>query len=149
MNGYLIKPVDYDDIERLLAGEEALSAPLLDSAVLQVLLDCDDDLDFVVELTHDLQARAQQAVAVLTEALRAEHVERLRDEAHGLKGVAASLGAVRLAESCGRLEQAAILGTRGLEGMVGAVIAVIQDTLPALESYRHSLPLGEMEQETR
>ncbi|GAA0552350.1 hypothetical protein GCM10010172_38420 [Paractinoplanes ferrugineus] len=58
-------------------------------------------------LLRRLSANAPGHVEEIIQAVAMDDPDRLRDQAHQLKGVAANLGARDLADVCGRLEQAA------------------------------------------
>jgi CheY-like chemotaxis protein/HPt (histidine-containing phosphotransfer) domain-containing protein len=61
-------------------------------------------------LLRRLSAHAPGHVEEIVQAVALDDAERLREQAHQLKGVAANLGARELAEVCSRLEAAASAG---------------------------------------
>lgn len=121
---FLSKPVV---IERLLdcltriAGADGNPAPsaaiVLDEApqggVLQDLLDMDVGMDAVRELLDKSLRDASRCLAQLEQAGSARRWEEVREALHALKGVAANLGALKIAARCaaGMRETDAVLAT--------------------------------------
>lgn len=74
------------------------------------------ELALVLRLLRSFTARAPLAVAELVHLLHENDADRVRDHAHGLKGMAANIGAGPLAALCGQIEDQARAGDVPLPG---------------------------------
>ena len=109
-DGYLAKPIRQADLEKALSGLEFGShdVPDLEQSLLAGLTEiCEGDNEFVHELAVSFLESAPRCVAGIETALRDGDLRALAAEAHALKGISATLGAVELAEACNRVESAA------------------------------------------
>ena len=127
IEGYLAKPVDVDEllpmIDRLtrppsaglsLVRVERAEAPVpaapplpaLDRALLERLRQLDDQDGFVSQVIRDFLVDAEQLIAELAAAARAQDAAAFRDRAHALRSSAAHIGATALFQLC--------LGWRGI-----------------------------------
>ncbi|CAA7617589.1 PAS domain S-box protein [Magnetospirillum sp. SS-4] len=121
MNGYISKPVDRRKLTEVLARYSNLepprprpptavhAAPAIDFAVLDQLrddLEADTVTAILVKFLADATGRAVEAAA----ALERRDFERIRREAHTIKGAAASLGLSSVRDACLTLESAARSG---------------------------------------
>jgi CheY-like chemotaxis protein/HPt (histidine-containing phosphotransfer) domain-containing protein len=118
MDGHVAKPIQLDELAQALdqfvgAGPAAAPSaprdqrPLLDPAVLGQIRELARDRE--PQLLRDLHARFARSAPELLRSMRAAaasgDLEALTTAAHTLKGSAGSLGATRLAELCGAIEQ--------------------------------------------
>jgi two-component system sensor histidine kinase RpfC len=130
IDGYLAKPVDVDQLLTLVdrlsrrapvaataprrvrresgrAEPRAAGAlPVLDQALLERLRQLDDQDGFVTQVINDFIVDAEQLIAELAAAARADDPIAFRDRAHALRSSAAHVGATALFELC--------LGWRGI-----------------------------------
>lgn len=115
MNDWLVKPVTpevlVDVLERYAgwrAGAPASSTGILDLAVVQALvaLGGDEDPEFFAELVGELRGSGRAALQEAREHLLEARFTELRRTMHRLKSAGSTLGAVRLHETCGRIELA-------------------------------------------
>jgi PAS domain S-box-containing protein len=122
-DGYLTKPVQLATLKSELSRwlppgcEAAISvpraserepAPTLDPGVLRALVG--DDPVTLAQLYSDFVKLNRRAAADLGSAIAERNVEQVRFIAHRLKSSSLSVGALRLAETCLQLEQAARAG---------------------------------------
>jgi two-component system sensor histidine kinase RpfC len=129
-DSYLAKPVDVDQLLTLvdrLTGPVPVGArasrrarsdparakpcaagalPVLDQTLLQRLRQLDDQDGFVTQVINDFIVDAEQLIAELVAAARADDAITFRDRAHALRSSAAHVGATALFELC--------LGWRGI-----------------------------------
>ena len=97
-----------------------LSAPVIDRAVLEDLSAIDPAI--VVDLVHAFVSDVPHRIVALERSAAERSGNDILREAHGLKGGACAIGAVRLAELCAAIETDACAGhfddaiarTRGL-----------------------------------
>jgi CheY-like chemotaxis protein/HPt (histidine-containing phosphotransfer) domain-containing protein len=95
-------PANSDDTPFLVPMDE-VTAITFDRTVLQELQN-NMDSDFAMELIGDFYIAAPQMLAAMRHGLERKQAEELRRIAHTLKSNSASLGVMRLAELCQRLE---------------------------------------------
>jgi CheY-like chemotaxis protein/HPt (histidine-containing phosphotransfer) domain-containing protein len=119
MDDYLSKPVRRDALAAMLErwlGARALALPASDPAtngtsvdreVLRGLreLQNEDEPDFVAEILDLFRQQSLRYIGQLRAAAGTCDREALLRDAHAFKGSARSVGAIRLAELCGRLEE--------------------------------------------
>ena len=138
MNGYISKPVDRRKLLEVLSGHaqagkpaaaEAPAVPRVDFAVLDLLRD-DLEAETVIAILLKFDEDAQARVAESRAALAQDDMERIRREAHTIKGAAASLGLVAIRDACIAVEA----GSRAGHGVATAVeaLAVAVTALPAI-----------------
>ncbi|MFT7622361.1 MAG: two-component system sensor histidine kinase/response regulator, partial [Myxococcota bacterium] len=113
MNSYLLKPVDFDEVDRLLCRATASLPPAaetvapepaptyasvvsFDPAALEQYIDSEDDRAFVIELIDDFRVRGDQDVSTISAAAARGDAAALRELAHNLKSVSATVGAARV-----------------------------------------------------
>ncbi len=130
MDDYVTKPIRVETIDDILSkwvrppagasqSSDSDSAPstdhVIDVARFAVLRDLDPgDGELISALVAEYLNDGQRLLTVLREAVAEGDPEALERAAHTLKGSSANLGAVRVAEICGRLEalgRANALGT--------------------------------------
>jgi two-component system sensor histidine kinase/response regulator len=109
MDDYVSKPVSLDDLDCALRrwlspGEEATFDPETVAALRS--LGAEDEPDAFVELTTLFVPSGAGLLETLGGALARGDDEAVGQVAHTLKGGAANLGALRLADACGALEDA-------------------------------------------
>ena len=140
MDGFLGKPLDRDDLRRVLEGvaragdEPCLDAhPDTDFPTLFDAADCD------LELFESLLAQARidlsEGLAIIKHALRAEDLAAAARSAHSMKSVAGLLDAPDLRDRCAGTQSAADAGD--LMGTVQAFLplyAATQDALARLDA---------------
>jgi len=133
MDDYVSKPVALDELETALErwvrpaeAVEPASAPAtsagavretFDSQIVAMLrsLGADGEPDAFISMTTLFVASAAGLLATLREALAAGDAQAVGRVAHALKGSAANLGAVRLADACRELEEALPSGMDGVD----------------------------------
>jgi CheY-like chemotaxis protein len=120
MNDYISKPVTTEALDDILEkrlgpyGSEGPAVPAPASTPfapvnLQRIKDITDgDLAFEQELIESFLSDTERHVADLESAVEETDGERLKLQAHAIKGSGANAGAGRLAEIAGRLEQVRI-----------------------------------------
>lgn len=162
MDDYVTKPVRFEDLDavldRWLTPEEgkaaaprpapAREAPAtveeqtLDLSTLTSLSDLGaGEGDIVAELAALFTAEAEPRLERLRAAVAEGDAARLRDEAHGLKGSAASLGAQRLSGIARGLEEGAAAGSvEGAESILRDLEEEFARVGTALEGYLASRP---------
>lgn len=119
-NGCVAKPVDFDELGRLLAGMLA-AAPEAQAALPSTRLEGYD------EMRRAFEARLKDALDLLGGAIeRASHAEG-REIAHMLKGSAGSFGYPRVTELAAELEQAFLAGDGGRAAALLARIQQLDD----------------------
>lgn len=151
MDDYLPKPVRADALDKVLArwvrrgdgaaivqpapapgGEagtaapDALDAPPLDGQALRGLRDLGDGDEFVDELIALFLAEAPGRIAAMRFAVGIGAAQGLEREAHTLRGSAANLGAVPLADLCQELQAT---GGSGQLGLALALLAQLEGEL--------------------
>ena len=84
--------------------------PLLDPAALEDLTRDDDGRALLARLTGIFTRDSRSRVEEIGKLLDAGEPEGVRAVAHSLRGSAASVGAGRLAQACGEVEQSAAAG---------------------------------------
>ena len=152
MNGYISKPIDRRKLTEVLAQYSGLepprppaapivqAGPAVDFSVLDTLkddLEADTVIAILVKFMEDASARAIEATA----ALGRQDFERIRREAHTIKGAAASLGLSAIRDACLATEAAARAG-QGLEAALPVLTETI-DALPVhLAASLYALPEG-------
>jgi len=115
MDGYLTKPLDIEELERVITRVQGTSAPRTvppddglpyRRAVLEHRVGSDPA--FLLELSGIFEARADLLIAQIQRAIEAHHSEGVKDAAHELKGMLLNLAAtdayrtVRELEAAGR-----------------------------------------------
>jgi two-component system sensor histidine kinase/response regulator len=142
MDDYLAKPVRVEELDAVLdrwlpagardatAGAAGFAPAVvdLDPAPLDALasLQSEGDPDVVGELVGVFVEEAPGRLSGMRAAVEARDASALERAAHGLKGTAASLGAVRVAAVCRSIEEAARAGS------VGTAPALLEALEPAL-----------------
>jgi CheY-like chemotaxis protein len=114
-------------------------AATLDTAVLERLRDA-MDAGFVAELIGDFIGHAPDLLASMRQAVERDKPDELRLAAHTLKSNSASLGALRLAELCRRLEET---GRDG--GVNGSTLADLELAEAEFVSVRPELETARVE----
>ncbi len=151
-DAYLAKPIRQSDLAAALAavgsdrgrdGEAGDGTdhtdendPEPDAARLLAALEanCDGDVDFARELAASFLESAPRCLDGLRHALHAADPERAAIEAHGLKGISQTIGAIELSAACKLLEAAGRRGDlHGAGPMAVRVEAAWQQVRAALE----------------
>ncbi|TAN49120.1 MAG: response regulator, partial [Rhodospirillales bacterium] len=128
MNGYISKPIDRRKLEEVLgrysgAGnwveepEPEPSNPVTETAVDFTVLDMlsdDIEVESVIEILGRFNLDAAGRVAMIRTSLTNQDIDRVRREAHAIKGAAASMGLLAIHHAAIALEDAA-KGSGGLE----------------------------------
>ena len=105
MDGYLSKPLQLSDLKRALDDwfvGEATSAPPINTRALEALVG--DDAATVAGFLAEFRAGADKVALALRPACRDGDLATITAQAHKLRSSAATVGAVRLANLCMRLE---------------------------------------------
>jgi PAS domain S-box-containing protein len=151
MDDYVSKPVQLVDLDRALSrwsarGPAAAAAEeVIDADQLHVLWALDGgDGSFLATLVESFLESAAHALPTLAAAIEAGDVVAVSQEAHRLKGEAATLGASGLAELCRRLEAldspmdraAAGVLVADIESEMQRVRATLQATLDEAHAVR-------------
>ncbi len=121
MNGYISKPIDLEELKRTLVETKPLStgaaekSRTFDWSRLNHLSDDTEDeyTDIVGEILQMFLAETPLRIESANEALSSGNLEEVQRSAHSLRGASANLGADRLAELCGILEDFAGTGDTG------------------------------------
>lgn len=124
---FLAKPVQLDGLQRILRNcpsrglapaQEQL--PLLDLTILENLKRLGDQ-DFLESLIDDAAQELPQMLGLLIDCWRREDCSQVVQLAHAIKGSASTLGAVRVAQMAGEMEQQAKTGQ-----LVGEPLAALE-----------------------
>ena len=113
-DNYLAKPVRQSELQAAL---EAIHRrpEVAPHPVVEGLNDiCGGDDEFARELSTSFLESAPRCLAGIEEALRLGDARKLAEEAHGLKGISRTIGALDQAAACAALEHAARRGELGL-----------------------------------
>ncbi|TAN56161.1 MAG: response regulator, partial [Magnetospirillum sp.] len=153
MNGYISKPIDRRKLMEVLAGysgaegTKAAAAvapppkpPGIDFTVLDLLKD-DLEAETVITILDKFMDDATSRLAESRAAQARGDMERIRREAHTIKGAASSLGLTAIRDACISLEYAA----RAAQGVAEAVAALAEavEALPKmLDASPYALPKG-------
>ncbi|MBV1777235.1 response regulator [Burkholderiaceae bacterium DAT-1] len=150
MNDHVGKPFELDTLVRTILKhlDRSAHSPLSEITILNVIphsgsdliqldraisaMGC--DLDFYIELVEPFIENARNTLTYCTSALgRGEQADALR-HAHSLKGAARTMGAFKLADAAGRLEQALRDHPAAMPdgGLLESVTALLNDTIDAL-----------------
>jgi two-component system, sensor histidine kinase and response regulator len=126
---YLAKPVRQTELEAALSAIHRL-AKAADHRVMEGLNDvCGGDDEFARELSQSFLESAPRCLAGIEEALRSEDAIRLAQEAHGLKGISRTIGALDQAVVCEALEAAARRGDLALASSEAARVRMAWERL--------------------
>jgi CheY-like chemotaxis protein len=147
MDDFLSKPFSPAQLDAMLrqtepapASARASHAPsepgaLLDPATLDVLIS-ELDREGVEEMIRMFIDDAQRQIGECTRLFAASDLPALEREAHSIKGAAASLGAIALAQAAGALEEACEAhDTETIARSFASVRERTAATLPALEQW--------------
>lgn len=143
MDDFLAKPIREDDLDaaltRWVLHAGGVGQDLVDRAVLGRLrgLPGEQGGDLIGELTEMLASRVGGVALLMRDESRQGRFAVVEREAHGLKGLALTLGAVALAERCREIEGAAREGQGDrIPALVDAFERSWFDTLPQLRAAR-------------
>jgi PAS domain S-box-containing protein len=106
-DGYLAKPIRQEDLrEALLAHAPQLPGELRPNLSLldELMAICGGDDDFCHELAESFLASAPNCLSRINTALESRDFRTLASEAHALKGISRTIGALELATHCEKLE---------------------------------------------
>lgn len=115
MNAWIPKPVSHDQLVAALREytswggmQPAASDGILDDAVVGrlVVLGGPDDPEFFTGLVEEFGATAQEALAEARAHLKAGRLADVRRAVHRLEGASATIGAIALRATCGRVDRA-------------------------------------------
>jgi CheY-like chemotaxis protein len=108
---YLAKPIRQADLENALEQLDPRAAPRSpdpDRSMQEGLTEiCRGDEDFARELAATFLDSAPGCVALVERALENRDPHEIAAQAHALKGISRTIGALKMAQACARLEQAA------------------------------------------
>ncbi len=159
MDGYLTKPLNFEEVGRVLHDIASVAPPdrespgaslrpagdAIDWSRLEELAEYDTPEHTVVR--GAIASLADQAPAWMDEihrSLAGKDAAGLRGPAHKLKGAASNLGAVVLADCASRLETEAKSGELERVGpLVENLVVVLEETLRALRGYVDAPPQQE------
>jgi HPt (histidine-containing phosphotransfer) domain-containing protein len=119
MNDYITKPVHIAQLEAALDRAQRrrgtvpeTASPVLDPVCLAGLRDLREpgQPDPLIELVDLFNRNAASCLEQIQSGFAAQNVKTTAHAAHGLKGSASNLGALRLAGICGEIEQQAKAG---------------------------------------
>ncbi|MES2786100.1 MAG: PAS domain-containing protein [Pseudomonadota bacterium] len=147
MDGYLSKPVllaqlgaaiglHLSPAKTSVRGSDEAAPAVVNLEILMETVG--DDPHDVTEVLHSFAQSARSSAAALTIAMQAPGIaggapaQDVAGLAHQIRGAAASIGAVRLGESCNELEQAAL---SGLGGELARLHGLLQDELVAVLAF--------------
>jgi len=99
-------PWDSEDSKAAATNRSAV--PTLDEERLADI--CGGDTEFEASLIGEFRSSVQVWMLELADSVRAGDVRSIRTRAHAIKGSSATLGGMKLAELCHRLEQCAAEG---------------------------------------
>jgi HPt (histidine-containing phosphotransfer) domain-containing protein len=150
MDDYITKPIRIetigDALNRWIAARQAPAAessasdmapasdPVIDVERFAVLRDLDaGDGELLSAIVNEYVTDGGRLLVALREALAEGDPEALERAAHTLKGSSANLGAVRMAEVCGRLE------ALGRAGALGTAPRLLADADTAFAEVRAAL----------
>jgi two-component system sensor histidine kinase/response regulator len=112
----------------------------LDRALLDRLRAGADGADLVRSLVEEFLEEAESRVEALTRAAGGD-AERVRREAHALRGSSATIGANRLADVCAQLERSAVTGAVGDEpGLAAQAREQLEAVRRELRDYASAAP---------
>lgn len=143
MDDYLAKPIREDDLDAALtrwalhAG--GVGSDVVDRAVLGRLRGLPGELggDLIGELIDSLAKRVTDVAAVMRTEAGQQRYDAVYREAHGIKGLALTLGAVAVADRCRALEVSAREGPADrIPALVDDFERAWLDTLPQLRAAR-------------
>lgn len=114
--GVLHKPISLETLRRAVSQQfcadaanpgpaQASQMDWLDNAVIANLKELDSDDDFVARVVHTALTDIGLLSNDLTIALKRQDLPSVLDKAHAIKGIAVSVGAVRLAALAARMSQ--------------------------------------------
>ncbi len=112
MDGFLTKPIDLDELERMLASQRiSLPGPAAPAAELDVILDeamvaAFRKQDMLERVVAAYALDLERGMVAIRESLENGDAETLERTAHFLRGSSATMGAVRVALRAERLEKA-------------------------------------------
>ncbi|MBF0174073.1 MAG: response regulator [Magnetococcales bacterium] len=151
MDGFLAKPVLLEQLEELLhalAGKKSLALipsemqpemksdnhSLLDTAPLEKMRG-DLSRDRFGRVFASCRLSVEQATATLSQTLEAGDHARMIPLAHKLKGMAGTMGLVRLYHLAGQLEHQGVDETQDWSAMAADLRRLLHDSIHALELY--------------
>ena len=138
-DNYLSKPVRQSELQAALKAVHR-TAEVAPHPVVDALNDiCGGDDEFARELSTSFLESAPRCLAGIEEALHSGDARKLAEEAHGLKGISRTIGALDQATACAALEQAARRGDLGLAATEAASVGAQWEKLrSALEQFTYS-----------
>lgn len=107
---------------------EAIATPVLDINVVRVLSElCDDDSDLLVQIIDIYLCEAPPKLEAIATTVATNQTDALKQATHSLKSISQTVGAVKVAEVCERLE---ILGH---QESIDAATPVVQEIMQQLQ----------------
>jgi len=111
MDEYIAKPLRRETLENVLrralpAPPASCEATIVDHSLLEEI-----DADSAERIVELFLTTARARIAELAEAARERDVETISQVSHGLKGAAASVGAVAMCRACDELSAGAHAGS--------------------------------------
>jgi len=102
----------------------------------RLLESCDDDTELVQQVIEDFQTSGPRCLSRLSEALYVGDSPAVRLQAHSLKGICLTIGAVALAGTASSLEAGAKVGDlSGTPAMLSAAEQQLADLASRLSGY--------------
>ncbi len=152
-DGYLSKPIRSRELEAILAayyprvragctkvlttppaqGDDRPQADSFQDQWDRLLVACGNDQDFAAELAGLYLKTAPRLIDGINDALRSGDTAHLVSDAHGLRGISQSIGAVRMAETSEALESA------GRSGKTTDVLRLVSQLQEHWETLRPEL----------
>jgi two-component system, sensor histidine kinase and response regulator len=137
---YLAKPIRQADLQTALRPLEPLESPRCagpDRSLIDALIEiCGGDEDFARELAQTFLESAPTALAGIELALERNDHRELMAQAHALKGISRTIGAMELAVACENLEELAkpdrALGASGQAASVAREWETVKASLEGL-----------------
>jgi HPt (histidine-containing phosphotransfer) domain-containing protein len=128
-----------DEVARVKGESGDPTSDVLDAKTLEGLhkLEADAGMPLLADLMHTFREDSQKRIATLHEAMRAGDADSMRVAAHGLRGSAGALGAMRLAARATELEETAEGGA--IERCGGLLVLVEREAALAIEALEHAL----------
>jgi two-component system, sensor histidine kinase and response regulator len=138
-DAYLAKPVRQTDLQAALEATHRPAEVGIHRVVEGLNEVCGDDHEFARELSTTFLESAPRCLAAIAKALRSGDALLLAQEAHGLKGISRTIGALDLAVACEALEAAARHGDLALASTEAECIEIAWDRLrTALQRFVYS-----------
>jgi two-component system, sensor histidine kinase and response regulator len=135
-DGYLAKPIRQADLQMALRPLEPSvchGSAGVDRSLIEALFEiCGGDEDFARELALTFLESAPRALAGIDQALERSDRRELMAQAHALKGISRTIGALELASACEKLEELANREDLSVAAREAATVAREWETVKSL-----------------